>query len=140
MIKEEINKANIEALKNKDNISKTILSIIKNKILLCEIEKRTKNEELTDIDCVQILQKTIKELSEEQDNYEKVGNTVEAENISLQKRVLGKFLPKMMSKEEIKKEIFSLDDKSIPTVMKHFKANFAGKVDMKDVNEVLRNL
>lgn len=140
MIRDEINKANIEALKNKDGVAKTILSIMKNKFLLCEIEKRTKNEELTDIDCIQILQKTIKELTEEQENYEKANNSIEAENIANQKKVLEKFLPKMMSKEEIEKEINSLLDKSIPSVMKHFKLNFAGKVDMKDVNEVLRSL
>lgn len=140
MIVEEINKANIEALKNKDAIAKTILSIVKNKFKLAEIEKRTKGEELVDTDCIQILQKTIKELDEEKENYVKVNNNAEAENIENQKQVLVKFLPQMMSKEEIKNIIDNLEDKSVPFVMKHFKANFAGKVDMKDVNEVLRNL
>lgn len=140
MIVEEINKANINALKNKDEIAKTILSIIKNKFKLAEIEKRTKGEELVDSDCIQILQKTIKELSEEKENYLKVNNTVEADNIQKQADVISVFIPKMMSKEEIKNIIESLDDKSIPSVMKHFKLNYAGKVEMKDVNEVLRGL
>ena len=140
MILDEINKANIEALKNKDADAKTILSILKNKCKLMEIDKRTKGEELTDVDCIQILQKTIKELTEEQENYKKVNNQIEVENIGKQKTVLEKFLPKMMDKEEIKNIINSLEDKSVPTVMKHFKANYAGKVDMKDVNEVLRSL
>lgn len=140
MILDEINKANIEALKNKDADAKTILSIVKNKCKLMEIDKRTKGEELTDVDCIQILQKTIKELTEEQENYKKVNNQIEVENIGKQKNVLEKFLPKMMDKEEIKNIINSLEDKSVPTVMKHFKANYAGKVDMKDVNEVLRSL
>jgi len=140
MIIEEINKASIEALKNKDQEAKTILSIVKNKIKLMEIDKRTKNEEITDVDCVQILQKTIKELTEEQENYKKVNNLIEVENINKQKEVLEKFLPKMMSKDEILNIINSLEDKSVPSVMKHFKANFAGKVDMRDVNEVLRSM
>lgn len=140
MIIEEINKASIEALKNKDQEAKTILSIVKNKIKLMEIDKRTKNEEITDVDCVQILQKTIKELAEEQENYKKVNNQIEVENINKQKEVLEKFLPKMMSKDEILNIINSLEDKSVPSVMKHFKANFAGKVDMRDVNEVLRSM
>ena len=140
MIVEEINKANITALKNKDEIAKTILSIVKNKFKLAEIEKRTKGEELVDSDCIQILQKTIKELSEEKENYLKVNNTVEADNIQKQADVISVFIPKMMSKEEIKNIIESLDDKSIPGVMKHFKLNYAGKVEMKDVNEVLRSL
>lgn len=140
MILNEINKANIEALKNKDEVAKTILSIVKNKFKLAEIEKRTKNEELKDSDCVQILQKTLKELSEEKENYLKVNNNLEAENIQKQADVISKFLPQMMSKEEIKNIINSLEDKSVPSVMKHFKLNYAGKVDMKDVNEVLRSL
>ena len=140
MIVNEINKANIEALKNKDEMAKTILSIVKNKIKLMEIEKRTKNEDLTDVDCVQILQKTIKELTEEKENYLKVNNLNEAENIEKQKLVLEKFLPKMMSKDEILAEIKKLPDTTTPTVMRHFKANFAGKVDMREVSEVLKTL
>ena len=44
----------------------------------------------------------------------------------------------MMSEDEIKAEINKLEDKSIPSVMKHFKANFAGKVDMSLVNKIAR--
>ena len=44
----------------------------------------------------------------------------------------------MMSEDEIYEVINGLEDKSIPNVMKHFKANFAGKVDMGLVNRVAR--
>ena len=63
-----------------------------------------------------------------------------AEDLRNQIATLEKFLPKMMSKEEIKAEIEKLADKSIGAVMKHFKTNFAGKCDMRDVQEVLKNL
>lgn len=140
MIYDEINKANIDALKNKNENAKTILSIVKNKIKLAEIDKRSKNESLQDSNCVQILQKTIKELCEEKENYLKVNNQVEAENIEKQKEVLSAFLPEMLSQDKIKEIILGLEDRSIPSVMKHFKANYAGKVDMKDVNIVLKSL
>ena len=42
-------------------------------------------KELGDIEVVQILQKTIKELTEEKENYIKAGNAIEAENIEKQK-------------------------------------------------------
>ena len=45
-----------------------------------------------------------------------------------------------MSEEEIKNVILSLEDKSIPAVMKHFKTNYAGKCDMGLVNKVLKSL
>ena len=42
--------------------------------------------------------------------------------------------------DEIKNIILSLDDKSIPNVMKHFKTNFNGQVDMRLVQEVLKEI
>lgn len=136
MILEQIKSANIEALKNKDTIARNIYSVVLNKIKLEEIKKREKQEELKDADVIQILQKSIKELEEEKVNYEKVNNTLEVENITAQISILKNYLPQMMSKDEIRNIISSLDDKSIGSVMKHFKMNYAGKCDMRDVSEV----
>ena len=77
MILDDIKKANIEALKNKNTNARTIYGIVSNKAMLETIKKREKGEVLNDADMVQILQKTIKELTEEAENYEKVGNKVE---------------------------------------------------------------
>ena len=74
----------------------------------------------------------------EAENYKKAGNLEQSNTILEQKEVLVKYLPQMMSEEEIKAEIAKLEDKSIPSVMKHFKANFAGKVDMGLVNKIAR--
>lgn len=140
MILDEINKANVQAIKDKDQVARNIYSVVKNKALMEVVRKRTAGGELTDADMVAILQKTIKELSEEGENYRKVNNTAELENIERQKKLLEGYLPQMMSEDEIKAEIMKLDDKSIPTVMRHFKANFAGKCDMRAVQEVLKKL
>ncbi len=138
MILDDIKKANIEALKNKDTNARTIYGIVSNKAMLETIKKREKNEELTDADMVQILQKTIKELTEEAENYQKVGNTAEQENILAQRVILEKYLPKMMSEEEIREIISTLSDKSIGNVMKHFRTEYAGKCDMKLVSDIAR--
>ena len=45
----------------------------------------------------------------------------------------------MLTEEEIRKEISTLDDKSLPNVMKHFKTNFQGKVDMGLVSKIARS-
>ena len=60
--------------------------------------------------------------------------------IEKQENVLKGYLPKQLTKEEIIEEINKLDDKSIPSIMKHFKANFMGKVDMSLVNQIARGL
>lgn len=138
MIIDEIKKDNVQAMKDKNALARAIYGVVMNKVLLAQIECKKDGKELVDADVVQILQKTIKELTEEKENYIKAGNTAEAENIEAQKKIIEKYLPQMMSEDEIRAEINKLEDKSIPSVMKHFKANFAGKVDMSLVNKIAR--
>ena len=135
-------KEKVAKMKEKDKDAVSALNVVINKIMLSSIEKRAKGEELSDGDILSILQKTEKELIEEKSGYEKAGANY-ADNVkSLENQIatVKSYLPKMMSKEEIKEVILSLEDKSVPSVMRHFKANYNGKCDMKEVNEVLRSL
>ena len=138
MIIDEIKKDNVQAMKDKNTLARAIYGVVMNKVLLASIEAKKDGKELSDTDVVQILQKTIKELTEEKENYVKAGNMSESENIEKQKEILTKYLPQMLSEEEIKNISANMEDKSIPSVMKHFKANYAGKVDMSLVNKVAR--
>ena len=138
MLIDEIKKDNVQAMKDKNALARAIYGVVMNKVLLASIEAKKDGKELTDTDVVQILQKTIKELTEEKENYVKANNLVEAQNIEKQKEILTKYLPQMMSEDEIRNVIANMEDKSIPSVMKHFKANYAGKVDMGLVNRVAR--
>lgn len=140
MIYDELKKANVEAIKEKDAVKRSIYSVLINKCMLENIKKREQGVELCDIDVIQIMQKTIKELTEEMENYKKVNNAAEIENISKQIAIVNSYLPKMMERDEIKTIVLSLDDKSIPNVMKYFKTNYAGKCDMRLVQEVLKSL
>lgn len=140
MLYDEIKKANVQAIKDKDSVARSFYSVILNKIMLENIKKREKGGEVNDEDIANILNKTIKELDEEKQNYAKVGNTQEVENIDKQIEIAKKYLPKQLSREEIEKIIKSLDDKSIGSVMKHFKLNYNGKCDMKLVQEVLKGI
>ena len=138
MIIDEIKKANMQAMKDRNVQARAIYGVVMNKAMLNKIEKKEKGLEQTDADLVQILQKTIKELDEEKENYIKAGNSEQAQNIEMQKNLISIYLPKMMSEDEIRAVIEKLEDKSIPSVMKHFKANFNGKVDMGTVNKIAR--
>src|SRR5574344_1180882 len=117
MIIDVLKKENMLALKAHDDSKRAVLSIVINKYMIAGYEAKSKGKELTDTDCVGIIQKTIKELEEEKSSYE------------LANRV-----------DEVKNIILSLEDKSVPSVMKHFKTNYAGKVDMGLVNKVLKSL
>ena len=138
MLIDEIKKANIQAMKDRDSDARAILSIVINKYTTANIEAKAAGKELTDADMLAIIQKTIKELNDEGDGYWKTGNAEKYDAINHQKRIINAYLPKQLTEAEIKAEIDKLEDKSIPSIMKHFKANFAGQVDMSVVSKVAR--
>jgi len=140
MIIDEIKKANLQAMRDKDQKARAIYSVIMNKHLVATVDSRTTGKEVEDADMVRIIQKTIKELEEERDNYKKVSNMEEVESIEYQKSLLEKYLPTLLSEDEIRKIIDTLDDKTVPSVMRHFKTNYNGKCDMKTVSDVLKSL
>lgn len=140
MLYDEIKKQNIEAMKKRDNVARAIYSVLIGKLDLIKITKRENNEELIDADVVGVIQKTLKELEDEKSNYAKVNNSDKVESIKKQIEYAKAFLPKMLSEEEVKDIINSLEDKSVPNIMKYFKANYAGKCDMGVVNKVAKSI
>lgn len=140
MLIDELKKANIEAMKARDQVARGALSVVLTKAKLLEVEMRSKGQEMNDGNVLDIIQKTLKELSDEKEGYAKVNNSERVESIEKQESVLKAYLPKQLTKEEILEEINKLDDKSMQSIMKHFKANFAGKVDMSLVSQLARSL
>ena len=138
MLINELEKANIEALKNKDKTARAVLSVVINKYRVNAIELKAQGKEASDADVVKVINKVVKELEEEKAGYEKLGRVEDVKAIEEQKAIIEKYLPKLMSEEEIRKVIASLEDKSMPSVMKHFKMNYDGKVDMSLVSKIAR--
>lgn len=137
---EDFKKVKIEAMKAHDKNAVNALNAVINKLMLASIEKKAANEELTDADVTKILQKTVNELNEERDGFARAGRSETVADLDKQIETVTKYLPKMLSQSEIREIILSLDDKSVPAVMKHFKTNYAGKVDMREVGEVLKTI
>ena len=140
MLIETLKKEKIDAFKAKDTVKKDIIGILVSKYQLAEVEARAKGNEIGDKELLAIIQKTLKELADEKEGYKKVNNLEKVEVISRQEEIISSYLPKQLSEEEVRKIIASLDDKSVPSVMKHFKTNYAGQVDMSLVNSILRSL
>ena len=138
MLIDELSKANIEALKARDQVARAIYSVIIAKYKALDIELKEQGKGATDADLVKVISKSIKELDEEKESYAKAGRDEEVKNILTQKALIEKYLPKLLSEEEIRKIIDSLEDRSIPSVMKHFKMNYDGKVDMSLVSKIAR--
>ena len=131
---EDFKKVKIEAMKARDKDAVDALNAVINKLMLAGIEKKAAG------DVTRILQKTVNELTEEREGFIKAGRAETVESLNRQLATVEKYLPKMLSDEEIKKIIEGLEDKTMPSVMKYFKANYAGKVDMRAVGNVLKSL
>lgn len=140
MLLQELQKANIQAMKDHDQNARAILNVVISRCKLLEVELRAKGNELTDADVLGIIQKIIKELGDEKEGYIKTNNLERAKLIDEQAEIIKVYLPKQLTEEEIREEINKLEDKSMPSIMKHFKANFAGKVDMSLVSRIARDI
>lgn len=138
MIIDAIKAAKIEAMKQRNDAAKGILSLLADRYLLQAIEAKANHKELGDQEMIAILMKVGKELEDEKATYVSNGALDRVGNIDAQIAVLKKFLPKLLSEADIRVEIQKLADQSLPSVMKHFKANFAGKVDMGLVNQIAK--
>ena len=138
MIIDDIRKANIEAMKAHDANKRNAYAIVISRYQ--EAKTNGSGKEVGDAEVVRILQKFSKELEEERDGYARAGRDESAKAVQAQLDAIVSFLPQMMGEDEIKKIIDSLPDKSMPSVMKHFKANYPGKVDMGLVSKIVRGL
>jgi len=140
MLINELQKAYIEALKAHDEEKKAILSIVINKYKMAEVDARSSKNEITDKDLLSIIQKTLKELADEKNSFIEAGRKEKVPSIELQEGILEVYLPKQLSEAEIRVEIAKLEDKTLSNIMKHFKVNFSGLVDMGLVSKIAREL
>ncbi len=137
---DEFKKIKITAMKEKDKDAVDIYNIIISKLMLVNIEKKAQNAEMTEADCANVLKKVEKELIEERDGFVKAGRAETVASLDRQLEIVRKYLPKMLSEEEIKNIIMTLEDKQIGSVMRYFKTNYNGQVDMKLIGEVLKTI
>ncbi len=128
-LKERISADYIAAFKNKDSVRKTILGVIKASIQMQE--KNAGQTDLSDEEVMKILNKQVKNLNE----------SIAAANDEESKQqlaVVEEYMPKQMSRDEVKAKIDSLKAASdvplnIGAIMKAFATD---AVDRKVVAEV----
>lgn len=138
MLITELEKANMEALRNKNKDERAILSVVINNYRLFAIEAKANGKEVGDTDVIRVIQKTLKELDDEKQGYIAVNNKDRVHSIEVQETTIKRYLPKMMSESEVRKIIAGLKDKSIPNIMKTFKSEYAGKCDMSLVSRIAK--
>lgn len=141
MLFQEIYNSLIQARKNHQELEKSILALLYSNLKNRAIELRV--EELADADTISVIKKLNKQLDEEIQSLAPIRATSEKAEAKInelvkQKKLIEKYLPKQLSEEEIRVIYNSLEDKSIPSVMKYFKTTYNGLVDMSLVSKIAR--
>ncbi|MEG1963509.1 MAG: GatB/YqeY domain-containing protein [Clostridia bacterium] len=104
MLQDDLKKANIQAIKDRNTVARSILSVVLNKVLL-ETKKDVNVTVVDDSKVLEILQKTEKELYEERDGYAKVNYLDKVADIEKQIAIVNAYLPKQMTDDDIKNVI-----------------------------------
>ena len=95
MLIDTIKKENLLALKNHDEVLRAVFSILVTKYMTEGYEAKAKGKEMSDLDMIRIIQKTLKELEEEKASYQKGAREDKVNEIDKQINAISVYLPKL---------------------------------------------
>lgn len=131
MLKEEINKDYIVALKAKDTFTKNILSVIKGEIQ--NIEKNLGETNLSDSGVIKLLYKVQKSLKE-------TLSKIDDEESKFQLEIVEKYLPKQLSDEDILEHIEKLMKDGVTDIGGIMRGFSNINADKKKVSELFKQI
>lgn len=144
MLKEKLLEDLKVSMKEKDEIRKNTVQMIRAAIL--QVEK-DKGIQLDDNQITDIIAKEMKKRKDSLSDYEKSGRDDLIDAVKKEMEIISEYLPKQLSKEElteiIKKvieEVGAVDIKDIGKVMKAAKEKVGASADGKSINEVVKEL
>ena len=144
MLKEKLMQDLKDAMKEKNNIKKDTVQMVRAAIL--QIEK-DKGIEVSDEKIIEIIAKEVKGKKDAIVDFEKGGRDDLVFQTNTEIAILSQYLPKQLSKEEIKsivdeiiKNIGATDIKDMGPVMKEAKAKIGAGADGRTINEVVKEL
>ncbi len=145
-LKEQIDRDLKEAMRSGDKTRKLALRSLKTAMLNAE-KSGEKAHELSDQEIVSIIMKEVKQRRDSIEEYRKGGREDLAADEEAEMKVLGAYLPKMMTEKEIEvkaREVIARvgaqDLHDIGKVMKPLMAELRGKADGAVANKVVRDL
>ena len=144
MLKEELMAALKDAMKEKDEIKKNTVQMVRAGIL--QIEK-DKGIEVDDAKIIEIIAKEVKSKKDAIVEFERGGRQDLVDQTNREIEILSGYLPKQLSKEEIVTEVKKIVEKLGATsmkdmgpVMKEAKAAIGAAADGRAINEVVKEL
>lgn len=133
-----------DAMRAKDNETRDTLRLITAAIKQVEVDER---KELNEDEIQTLLMKQAKQRRESIDEYEKAGRDELAAGEKVELAIIEKYLPQMMSEDEIRAiaekviaDVGATDAKSMGAVMGKLMPQVKGKADGRMVNQVVRQL
>ena len=142
MLKEQLMEDFKNAMKEKNELKKNTIMMIRSAIL--QVEKDTQKE-MSENEIIEIISKELKKRKETLTDIEKSGREDLIANVNEEIVVIKAYLPKELSKEEIEKiivdtiaEIGANTMKDMGKVMQAVKPKMAGRADNKLVNEIVK--
>lgn len=144
MLKEKLLEDLKIAMKEKQELKKNVVQMIRAAVLQVEKDKQI---ELDDNQILEIIAKEAKKRRDSLADYEKSGREDLVEKIKAEIEIVSEYLPKQLSKEEISeivKEIIAETGastmKDMGIVMKNAKEKMGASADGKAINEVVKEL
>lgn len=133
-----------EAMRNKDEIRKNTVTLLRAAIL--QVEKDTLKT-LNEQEMQTIVAKEIKKRKDAISDYEKAQRMDIVDEINKEIEILSKYLPEQLSNEEITEivknsiqEVNATSSKDMGKVMQNLKEKTAGKADGKLVSDIVKEL
>ena len=144
MLKEKLLEDLKVSMRDKNVVRKNTVQMVRAAIL--QIEKDTGNE-IDDEKIIDIIAKEMKKKKDAMVDFEKAGRQDLIEQTNEEMKVLEEYLPKQLSKEEIKEivskvisNVGATSIKDMGIVMKEAKAKIGAGADGKTINEVVKEL
>ena len=141
-MKEELLKALKEAMKNKDEIKKDTITLLRSAIL--QVEKDNQKQ-LSEDEMLAIVSKEVKKRKESIADYEKANREDIVQKLKKEIEILSEYLPEQLSEEEIIKiveeainETGATSPRDMGKVMQAIRPKTNGKADGKVVSKIVR--
>ena len=144
MLKEKLMEELKEAMKNKDTIKKNTVQMVRAAIL--QIEK-DKGIEVGDDKILEIIAKEVKTKKDALVDFEKAQRQDLIDQTNQEIAILQEYLPKQLSREEVKAEVEKIISeigatsmKDMGAIMKEAKAKLGASEEGKTINEVAKEI
>lgn len=144
MLKEKLMEDLKNSMKEKNNLRKNVVQMVRAAIL--QIEK-DKGIEVDDNKILEIIAKEVKTRNDSLSDFQKGGREDLVEQAKQEISVLSEYLPKQLTKEELKEKLTKIMSdmgatsiKDMGAVMKEAKSQIGTAADGRTINEVVKEL